>query len=73
VIVIVYGFDKVSKMLDRGINMHENIIKELEEKMAKEEAEAAAAGGDKAAEADGEVVKGREEEDKENVRKRHVE
>jgi len=73
VTIMVYGFDRVSKMLDRGINMHENIIRELEEKEAKELAEAAAAGGEKEAEGDAEVVKGREEEDKENVRKRHVE
>merc|ERR1711874_17354 len=60
VILMVFGFDQINKRLDRGIEMHDRILKELEDKLAKEEADAAA--DDKA----GEVIKGKDEEDKEN-------
>ncbi|CAL4084624.1 unnamed protein product [Meganyctiphanes norvegica] len=69
--IIVFVFDRLSKIMDRGIDMHDNIIKELEEKMAKEEAAAAAAGGEK--KEDGEVIKGKEEDGEDTTRRRHVE
>jgi len=68
VVLMVIGFDQISKRLDRGIEMHDKILKELEDKLAKEEAEAAAEY-DKA-----ELMNSKkDEEDKENVRKRNVE
>lgn len=57
--MIAIIFNHISKILDRGINIHEIITKELEEK---QKAEAAAAGGD------GEVVKGGDDDS--TVRKR---
>jgi len=65
VVLMVLGFDQINKKLDRGIEMHDRILKEMEDKLAKEEADAAAD--------DGEVIKGKDEEDKENIRKRNVE
>ncbi|CAL4106237.1 unnamed protein product [Meganyctiphanes norvegica] len=70
VVVIVLIFERLSNIMDRGINVHEIINQELEEKMAKAEAAAAAAG---VVMQEGEVIKGKEEEEQDSVRRRNVE